>query len=50
MKPKLVLLALSLSISSSSLQVQAATLPDACGSDKVEFDITLQKNPPPILI
>jgi hypothetical protein len=46
MKPKLVLLILSLSISSSSLQTRAATLPDACGNDKVKFDITLQKNPP----
>jgi hypothetical protein len=45
MKPKLVLLILSLSIS-SSIQTRAATLPDACGSDKVRFDLTLQKNPP----
>jgi hypothetical protein len=45
MKPKLVLLILSLSIS-SSIRTRAATLPDACGSDKVKFDITLQKNPP----
>ena len=46
MKPKLVLLILSLSLSSSSLQTQAARLPDACGNDKVKFDITPQKNPP----
>jgi hypothetical protein len=44
MKPKLVLLILSLSVS-SSIQTRAATLPDACGSDKVKFDISLQKNP-----
>jgi len=45
MKPRFALLILSLSIV-SSIQTQAATLPDACGNDKVKFDITLQKNSP----
>jgi hypothetical protein len=45
MKARIVVSILSLSIV-SSIQTQAATLPDACGSDKVKFDITLQKNPP----
>jgi len=43
-KPRFVLLILSLSIF-PSIQTQAATLPDACGNDKVKFDITLQKSP-----
>jgi hypothetical protein len=45
MKPRFVLFILSLCIV-PSIQTQAATLPDACGNDKVKFDITLQKNAP----
>jgi hypothetical protein len=30
----------------SSIQAGAAKLPDACGDDKVKFDIKLQANPP----
>ncbi len=45
MRRRFSLLILSLSVI-LSLQIQAATLPDACGNDKVKFDITLQKNPP----
>ncbi len=45
MKPKFVFLILSLAIA-SSIPLQASTLPDACGDDKIKFDIKLQKDPP----
>jgi hypothetical protein len=45
MRARIVLSVLSPSVV-FSIQTQAATLPDACGNDKVRFDITLQKNPP----
>lgn len=47
MKLKLVLLLFALFlVSVSSVQARDAKLPDACGDDKVKFDIKLQKDPP----
>src|ERR1700694_1319153 len=45
MKLKLGLFLCSLCLISST-QTQAAKLPDACGDDKVRFDVKLQKDAP----
>jgi hypothetical protein len=45
MKRKLVVFLCSLCLISST-RTQAAKLPDACGDDKVRFDVKLQKDPP----
>ena len=45
MKTKFLLLLIALSVVSSR-QAWARKLPDACGDDKVKFDVKLQKDPP----
>jgi hypothetical protein len=47
MNPRLVVLLLCASLL-AAVHAQAKTiLPDACGDDKVTFDVSTQKNPPP---
>jgi hypothetical protein len=44
-KPRLVTVFLSISLASAT-QLWATTLPDACGDDKVKFDVSTQKGQP----